>query len=182
MTRRHKKHIPKIWLMTDPRFGDGLIPAIQKLPAGSGVIFRHYDLAEHPRRKLLHAVAKTCRRRGHLLLIAGNTQTANLRSVQGIHGRALCQPSKAIIRSAPVHNVREITQAVHYRADILLLSPCRSTASHPGARPLGMLRFMQLARLCKPTKVIALGGMTHRRFMMMDARAVYGWAAIDAFR
>lgn len=69
MPRSHP--LPKIWLMTDARFGDDQLRAIQQLPARSGVVFRHYDLATQQRRALFAQVLRICRRRGHIVLLAG---------------------------------------------------------------------------------------------------------------
>ena len=60
------------------------------------------------------------------------------------------------------------------RADALVLSPVFATRSHPGAPPLGPLRFRLLARQAR-VPVIALGGMTARRAAALGA----AWAAID---
>ncbi len=191
MNRRHKKHtcksdLPAIWLMTDPRMGEGLMRAVQKLPQGSGVIFRHYELEPCARLALFHRIAKICRRRGHKLLLAGSVKAARKWRADGVHGLAkrygLANRGGHMIHSAPVHSAREIAAAKLCGADIMLQSPCFSTATHPGVRPLGMIRFMQLAHLCAPVTVIALGGMTQRRAMMMNKKIVHGWAGIDAFR
>lgn len=163
MPSRHP-HFPTIWLMTDPRLGDDLLAAIQRMPLRSGVVFRHYQLREPERRKLLAKVRRICERRGHMLLVAGAT-----------HGRHIGATS------APVHNLRELAEAKKQGAMLFFISPLYATRSHAGAKPLGSLRFMQLARLAKPAKVIALGGMTRNRARSLDKRVVHGWAGIDAF-
>jgi thiamine-phosphate pyrophosphorylase len=171
----HQRPIPKIWLMTDPRFGDGLMRAIRKLPAGSGVIFRHYDLAHDERQRLLMAIRRVCRQRGHMLLTAG----CKSKVADGFHGRR--SGRRSIVHSAPVHSFREIAEAKRMGANLLFLSPIFATRTHPGAPALGRLRFAQLARLAYPAKVIALGGMSRRHAAGIKAHIAYGWAAIDAF-
>jgi thiamine-phosphate pyrophosphorylase len=160
--------------MTDPRFGDGLLAAVQKLPAGSGVIFRHYDLPLAERRTLYMQVQRVCRRRGHRLLLAGNADWP----ADGTHGLGV---GRGLI-SMPVHDVREIAAARLCRADMMFLSPLFPTLSHPGARAMGPLRFARLARLARPAKIIALGGITRNRARLLNKQIVHGWAAIDAFR
>jgi thiamine-phosphate pyrophosphorylase len=179
MPRRQSPDIPKIWLMTDPRLGAGLLAAIQRLPFGSGVVFRHYQLDDDQRRRLFSKVQRICRRRGHMLLLAGGEKQAMRWHADGFHGRSA---GRRTTHSAPVHNVREIAEAKRVGATLMLLSPLYPTSSHPGARPLGLTRFNQLARLAHPAKVIALGGMTRNRAHSLDARTVHGWAAIDAFK
>jgi thiamine-phosphate pyrophosphorylase len=151
--------------MTDPRLGEVLLPAIQRLSARSGVIFRHYDLSDSERWRLFAQVRRICARRGHLLLIGGLD-----------HGRH----TGAV--SAPVHNLRELAEAKRLGIPLLFISPVYATGTHPGARPLGLSRFKQLATRAKPAKVVALGGMTRNRARSLDKRLVHGWAGIDAFR
>jgi thiamine-phosphate pyrophosphorylase len=164
--------------MTDPRLGEGLSAAVQRLPAGSGVIFRHYQLADQERRALFAKVRRICQRRGHILLLAGPERQARRWHADGFHGRTMGQMDW---HSAPVHSPKEISEAKRIGAQILLLSPLYATRSHPDARPLGLMRFATLARLAHPAKVIALGGMTGNRARSLDRRMAHGWAAIDAF-
>jgi thiamine-phosphate pyrophosphorylase len=180
--RPDKMRLPHVWLMTDPRFGDDLLPAIQRLPAGSGVIFRHYGLPPATRRELFQRVRTICRRRGHILLLAGQESIALTWHADGFHMRGIKRQSTCMIHSAPVHNQRELTEAIRNRCNMVLLSPMFATGSHPEAKPLGHLRFMALARQAGATLVIALGGMTARKAATLDKRTVHGWAAIDAFR
>jgi thiamine-phosphate pyrophosphorylase len=150
--------------MTDPRLGGDLLAFIQRLPRRSGVVFRHYGLEADERHALFSQIRRICIRRGHLLLLAGVD-----------HGRF----PGAI--SAPVHNIRELAEAKRLEIPLLFVSPVYPTRSHPGGRPLGLLRLMQLAACAKPAKVIALGGMTRNRAHALDKQAIYGWAGIDAF-
>lgn len=161
--------------MTDPRLGDRLLAAVQKLPMGSGVVFRHYDLPEPQRLRLFQQVAQICRRRGNRLLLAG----AGDWNSDGVHNR-IASGRRGIV-SLSVHNVVELRKAKRLGADMIFLSPLYATRSHPGARPMGMMHFACLARLASPMKVIALGGMTHNRARMINPTIAHGWAAIDAF-
>jgi thiamine-phosphate pyrophosphorylase len=189
MQRRHKKQsvkrfIPRIWLMTDPRLGhngkeSGLFRAVQKLPAGSGVIFRHYHLTLEQRKALFGRLGRICRRRGHRLLLAGEADLARRWHADGFHGRS---SGLSKLHSVPVHDVREIAQAQHFGADLIFLSPVFVTRSHPGTRPMGTTHFKRLSLLAAPAKVIALGGMSAQRARMLDKRYVHGWGAIDAFK
>ena len=55
--------------MTDERQGDALWSALERLPRGAGIVFRHYTLARRERRLLFDRVRRVARRRG-LLLVA----------------------------------------------------------------------------------------------------------------
>jgi thiamine-phosphate pyrophosphorylase len=178
MPRRqtYKQKLPKLWLMTDPRLDDYLLAAVRKLPSGSGVIFRHYQLPKPERFCLYQKVRRICCQRGHMLLLAGPDQWP----ADGVHGQKRRSP--ASILSMPVHTVREIAAAHRQCADLMFLSPVFATRSHPGARVLGIAQFSRLARLAHPAKVIALGGMTRNTAQTITDRIAYGWAAIDAFK
>lgn len=171
MPTRHPP-IPRLWLMTDPRLGDALWPALERLPRGSGVIFRHYQLPSGERRALFARIAKVARRRGLVLLRAG---AEPMRGEMGTHGR------RGRGRTTwPVHSRREAIAAIRAGADALLVSPVFPTRSHPGAPVLGPVRFGLLVRgLTVP--VIALGGMDAHKARRLTALGVHGWAAIDAW-
>ncbi len=179
MQRRHIKP-PKIWLMSDPRFGAGLLRAVQRLPAGSGVIFRHYELNEEARELLFWQMRRICARRGHSLFLAGDERQAQRWRADGFHSRTGKRARSRLKRSAAVHNIRELIAAKHARADYLFISPLYATRSHPGARALGPAAFRQLALRRGQALVIALGGMSAAKAAMQDRRVVHGWAAIDS--
>jgi thiamine-phosphate pyrophosphorylase len=165
MLKRHSPvdpHLPRLWLMTDERMGDALLPSIAALPRGAGVIFRHYGLAKEERSALFNAVERIARKRRLVLLIGG--------SEHGRHRSAI---------TAPVHSVPERIAAERAGAQLLFVSPVFSTQSHPGARALGRVGF---GRICRGARrpVIALGGMTRDRAKGLRQFGIYGWAAIDA--
>ena len=172
MTARHPHSSqlrPRIWLVTDERTDVGLERAIARLPRGSGVIFRHYHLEPRQRAARLAQVRRLCRRFGHRLEIAG----------QG-YG-----PPAPHRRLATAHDLREIGRANRFGARTsgaaILLSPVYPTATHPGAKTLGRMKFLALAKRAR-MPVIALGGMTARRFRslpILRSSKVHGWAAID---
>jgi thiamine-phosphate pyrophosphorylase len=176
-----KARWPEIWLMTDARFGGDLLPAIRRLPFGSGVVFRHYELKPLERRRLLGQVRRICRQRGHMLVMAGPERIAVKWQADGVHCRSRRSISN-LPRTAPVHNRAELVEALRNGVNLLFISPLFSTASHPGNRPLGMAAFNALAKQSGDAKIIALGGMSRRRAQMLNQKLVHGWAAIDAFR
>jgi thiamine-phosphate pyrophosphorylase len=166
MVRRQP--LPRLWLMTDERQGDGLWPALERLPKGMGVVFRHYGLEPRERRKLFERVRKVARRRRLFLVAAGR----GLRG-DGVHGG--CGPG---FRTASAHDLAELKTAERTGARLVFLSPAFPTRSHPGARVLGPLRFGLIASQAR-VPVIALGGMDRRRARRLPH--IYGWAGIDAW-
>jgi thiamine-phosphate pyrophosphorylase len=164
MPRRHPP-IPTRWLMTDARMGDGLWTALDRLPRGGGVVFRHYGAPD--RATLLRRVEKVAKRRGLILVVAGG-------GAANVHN---ARPSGRGLTTASAHSRREAIGAIRRGADLLFVSPVFATRSHPGARSLGRVRFGLLVRdLGVP--VIALGGMGARRLRGLPA---HGYAAIDAW-
>jgi thiamine-phosphate pyrophosphorylase len=171
MRNRHPP-IPRLWLMTDPRLGDGLWDALERLPRGSGVIFRHYQLPLAERRALFGRVAKVARRRGLVLLRAGADAMRGEMGTHGRRGRGLT--------TWPVHSRREAIAAIRAGADALLVSPVFPTRSHPGAPVLGPIRFGLMVRGLK-LPILALGGMDARKAKRLRPLGIHGWAAIDAW-
>lgn len=150
--------------MTDERMGDALLPSIERLPKGAGVIFRHYSLPPAERSALLAKVKRLARAR-RLMLVS--------RSKYGGHGRY----RSAL--TAPVHSIPERIAAQRNGARLIFVSPVFPTTSHPGRRALGRVGFGQLIR-GSAVPVIALGGMTRKRARSLAAFGIYGWAAITS--
>jgi len=165
MVRRQP--LPRLWLMTDERQGEGLWAALERLPKGAGVVFRHYGLAPGERRKLFERVRKIARRR-RLFLLAGG----------GLRGDGSHGGRGTGFRSASAHDLAELKTAERSGADLIFLSPAFPTRSHPGARALGPVRFGLIAGQAR-IPVIALGGMDRRRARRLPQ--IYGWAGIDAW-
>jgi thiamine-phosphate pyrophosphorylase len=160
-------------MMTDERQGDGLLGAVARLPAGAGIVFRHYGLPEVARRDLFDRVRAAA---PGLVLLAGPAEQARAWGADGSHGRG---PGHGL-RSAPVHGQAEIRAAERNGAGLVLLSPVFATSSHPDAPALGLARFAWLARRTR-LPVIALGGMTPARGRRLASFGAYGWAGIDAW-
>lgn len=177
MIRRNaRKPLPALWLMTDERVAaNALLAAAARLPRGrAGLIFRHYATPPKERRALFNRLAAIARRRRLVLMLAGSAQQAAAWRADGWHGRDYRHAARPMLHSAPAHDRREIIAAAP--ADLILLSPLFPTRSHPGASPLGRVRFAALARMAR-APVIALGGV--RRNHRLHGLGAYGWAAID---
>lgn len=164
MSRRQP--LPRLWMMTDERQGEDLWAALERLPRGAGIVFRHYGLAPRDRQLLFGKLRKVARRRRLLLLVGGGGPRGD--GVHGRRGRGL--------RSASAHNLRELKSAERLGASLIFVSPAFATRSHPEARPLGPIRFGLVAAQAR-VPIIALGGVNP-----LNARRlphIYGWAGID---
>lgn len=171
-----RQPLPRTWLVSDERQGDSLLPAVERLPFGSGILLRHYSLPEAQRRTLFLKIRAVGRRRGHLLLLSGTPAQARIWGADGWHGRG----RGAGLHSASVHNLAEMRAAERAGASILFVSPVYPTRSHPGAAGLGASGFARLARRTD-LPVIALGGVDGEKAPKLMALGAYGWAAVDAW-
>jgi thiamine-phosphate pyrophosphorylase len=167
---------PRDWLMTDERMGDRLWEAIGRVPAGGGIVFRHYALDPADRLDLGKRVAAMANERKLILAVGRDPLLA-----QQLGARLVHNPSEAGLLpfSCSVHDEREAHAARESGADLVFISPVFATRSHPGANALGVQRAARLAEIAG-CPAIALGGMTFGKFWELGP-AFHGWAGIDAW-
>lgn len=116
---------------------------------------------------LARAAAGLCRRHGARILLNADPELARGLGADGVHltsRRLLALDRRALPRplwvAASCHTRAELRHAEAVGVDFAVLSPIRSTPSHPEAQPLGWARFAQLVdRVNVP--VYALGGVSH---------------------
>ena len=174
--RQTLRTVPLLWLLSDLRTDAALDAALRRLPRGSGLIFRHYHLPPAERIKRFRALARLGRQRGLLAVWAGAARAARAAGADGCYGSpAAAGPGPDLLRLVTVHSLRELAAAGRARADAVLVSPVFPTRSHPGARGLGPVRWLLLARR-SPVPPIALGGVDRHRVRRLGGQ---GWAAID---
>lgn len=167
---------PKLWLLSDARNDTMLDEALQRLPHGSALIYRHYHLSGPARRKRFDALSAIARSLGHWIILSADAATAHQWDAEGIYGPPQrLTGTTGLIRLATVHDEGEIAAANRIGADAALLSPVFPTRSHPGGVALGPARFRELAQLAE-MPVIALGGMTPETAQKLGWPR---WAAID---
>jgi thiamine-phosphate pyrophosphorylase len=173
-----RRHLPRTWLLTDPRQSDALWVALERLPRGAGVVVRPYGLGRADREMLVARVRAVARRRGLMLVLAGDAREAARLKADGVYQAPARGHDLVVLATA--HDGAELVAAARTRADLVLLSPVFPTRSHPGGRTLGPLRFGLLARRSR-VPVIALGGMTAGRWQRLRPLGAYGWAGIDGW-
>jgi len=79
--------------------------------------------------------------------------------------------------AASCHFIDEIQHANTIQADFIVLSPVKTTPSHPDAKPLGWLTFFELTELAR-CPVFTLGGMKTNDLEMAWAHGGQGIAGI----
>lgn len=173
-----RQPLPAIWLISDARNDAVLEQVLAKIPPSSGFVFRHYHLGATARQRRFEALRMVCRQFGHLVLLAGDADTAEAWAADGIYGPPdKLGESNGLLRFASVHDLREVSLANQAKVDGMFLSPVFPTRSHPLGACLGPANFNQLAALAE-SPVIALGGMDAQR---AEDHGWPRWAGIDAF-
>ena len=166
--------IPPLWFFTDQDRVPDPRAIVAALPKGlCGVVLRHDDM------RLGRDIARSCRDRRNLLVVAGDWKLAHnlragnhLRGGRGVAGRGLVTSS--------VHNRVELERALRAGADAIFISPLFATASHPGQRSLGPTRGTSLATRFHGPR-IALGGVTGTNLHRIPARVFSGLGGIGCF-
>ncbi|HEY0185462.1 MAG TPA: thiamine phosphate synthase [Rhodopila sp.] len=161
--------LPRLWLFTDERRLPDPRRSVAALPRGrAGVVLRHDR--DGARATLGHDLARICRERRLILVVAGDVRLA-ARLHAGVHLRGGLWPNplrrRAVVTSS-AHSIQQVRRALTAGASLVFLSPAFATASHAGASGLGALRWSamaQRARIGVRTRgagVAALGGIDGR--------------------
>lgn len=186
-----KRKLPAIIAMTDAVRASDPAEALALAPRGSAVIYRAYG--KRPARAELAQLGRLARQRGVRLLVAGDLRAGGSPGADGLHlpeyvshqsterfhGR---RPKPDFLLTAAAHSESAIVAAARAGADAVLISPVFSTRSHPSARPLGVVRFAQLAvkARARGLAVYALGGMTSKaRRRRLSCTGIAGIAGIS---
>jgi thiamine-phosphate pyrophosphorylase len=173
-------------MITDAERQGDPVAALKQLPRGSVVILRDYD--HGARKDLGRELARHCRRRGLLLLIAGTGTLAARVRAGGVHfpeklvhqARAWRIRRRHWLITVAAHSLPAIFRARKFGADAVLLSPAFPTESHAGASGFGALRFARLIQSAG-MPVYALGGITSGSVRRLKGSGATGIAAIGAF-
>lgn len=178
----HSTPLPPLLLLSDEaRFPDPA-PALKKLPAGSGFIFRHYD--DPHRKQTAMRLRDLAGSRGLFFLVAGDVELAVALEADGCHmperliaDLARCRGTFAF-NTAAAHSAAALAAAAQHGASAALLSPIFPTKSHPGAPGLGAASADTLA-VAAALPVYALGGVNLRTAPALSGGAFAGLAGIE---
>jgi thiamine-phosphate pyrophosphorylase len=121
------------------------------------------------------------------VLVAGDWRLAREVGADGLHlpevairrgsGRWRRMRRPDWIVTAAAHSPTAIRLAARLGVDAVLLSPVFATASHPGARTVGPVRFARWTRE-SPVPVYALGGLDASHGRRLRGSGAAGFAAI----
>ncbi len=171
-----------LWLFTDCTRLPAPLAVVRRLPPRlGGVVLR--DDANPGRTALAREIARVCRARHLALSVAGDWRLAAALHA-GLHLRAGRRPPHAPRRlralTSSAHGVPDLLRARRAGAALVFLSPVFATASHPGAAPLGPLRWAAIVR--RIGGAAALGGLDGAGARRLDRRACRALGAIGALR
>lgn len=183
------KKLPAIILMTDEVRLPNPQLAAASLPAGSGVILRHYT--DPRRRHLAEELARLCRERRIIFLVAGDGRLARKVGADGVHFPEFKTPEALrwslkhpgwLVTSA-AHSKKAIIAANQSGVNAVLVGPVFSTSSHPGANYLGPTQFASLCQAAgTELAVYALGGLTDKTAPLIIKSRAAGIAGISGLR
>ena len=165
--RRVESHfppaLPPLLFLTDPQRTPDPLSIAKQLPAGSGIIYRHFGADD--RFEMAPRLAALARRQGLKLLIAADPTLAIEVGAHGVHwpeaklNEFRKWRGRFVIQTASAHSRRAIDRAARTGVDAALVSTVFASNSKSAAPPMGPLAFTQL---CQTTlmPLFALGGVT----------------------
>lgn len=173
--------IPALFFLTDAARTPNPVAIARTLPRGTAVIYRHFGDAK--RREIAAKLARICRQRGLILLIAADPALARSVSANGVHWPEARAQRRAGMKleTMAAHSPAALRRAARLGMDAAILSPILPTRSASKSAPLGVVRAGQWARAAK-LPVIALGGVNAQTARALWGRGFAGLAAVDALR
>lgn len=171
--------IPSLYFLTDGARTPDPVASAERLPPGTGVIYRHLGAPDLNSVSL--ALARICHRKGLVFLISSDPALARAVGADGVHwpeARAVRRAGFPI-ETMSAHSPAALRRAATLGMDAALLSPVLPTRS-PGKTPLGWRRAGHWARAAQ-LPVIALGGITAASARNLRGLGFAGLAGVDAF-
>jgi thiamine-phosphate pyrophosphorylase len=168
---------------TDPQRAPDPAAVAERLPRGTGIVFRAFGAADavETGRKL----AAIARRRGLVLLVGADPKLAAAIGAHGLHiperliGRLPRLRRPGWIITAAAHSAGAARAAARAGADAVVVSPVFASASPSAGRPMGPLRFARLVRDVR-IPAYALGGITPDTARRLKGAGAAGLAAVEA--
>jgi thiamine-phosphate pyrophosphorylase len=184
----HATLLPPLIFVTDPARIHHPEDIARHLPAGCGIIYRHFgETHARERAQLLRRISHD---RGLILLIGEDEVLADEIGADGVHLRELgLERAGAVARpgwivTAACHGAEAMKRAEGQKGlAAVLVSPVfvSASASAQGVAPLGR-RGLRILAEAASLPVIALGGITCDTIEQLHDCCLSGVAAVDAFR
>ncbi|MHA7901397.1 MAG: thiamine phosphate synthase [Henriciella sp.] len=175
-------YLPPLLFLTDSDRTPDPLAIAATLPAGSGIIYRHFGAAD--RTEMAHALAGLAEQRHLTLLIAADPDLAKRVGADGVHWpearlvQARAWRDQFAVQTASAHSRRAIWRAQQYGIDAVLVSSVYPSKSKSAGTPLGTARFRALVN-GNTLPIYALGGVTATNAGQIADCA--GLSAVSAF-
>ncbi len=175
--------LPPLLALTDPQRTPDPVALAERLPAGSGLIYRHYGATD--RFATARALARIALSRELVFLVSSDAALARAVDADGQHfpQARTVEALKARRRGDPglftsaCHGHNALMRAAMCGVDAVLLSPILPSASPSAVRPLGLMRASGLVRQSR-LPVYALGGIQAQSIRRLKGFGFSGVAAI----
>jgi thiamine-phosphate pyrophosphorylase len=176
-----RKALPPLILVTDPDRTLDPAALAERLPRGSGVIFRGFGRKGSG--KTARKLGVVARRRGLVLLIGAGAQRvrgAGVHLPERLAHRAgpLKRTRPGVLVTAAAHSLPALIRARRAGADAALLSVVFDSRSPSAGRPLGPVRFAALVRRAG-LPVYALGGVETKNAPRLLGSGAAGLAMVE---
>lgn len=181
--RHFPDHLPAALFLTDPARVADPAQVVRTLPAGSGMIYRHFGAAD--RQEVAAELGALCRQYQIDFLIAADPALARQVSADGVHWPEARLPDarkwrgRFKLQTASAHSLLAVRRARRAGMDAVLCSTVFASKSATASSPLGVHRFRALANRAD-MPVYALGGVAADNASRVAS--VSGLAAIDGLR
>jgi 8-oxo-dGTP diphosphatase len=125
---------------------------------------RDKTMATDARAEFARQAVRLAHRHGARALVNSDPTLARAAGADGVHLTAhglmslAARPSAQLV-AASCHDAEQLAHAIRLELDFAVLGPVKATATHPGAAPMGWLRFAELSRGAS-IPVYAIGGMS----------------------
>ena len=178
------KPLPRLLFVTDPARTPDPEGVAERLPAGSGVLYRHFgavDAAECAGR-----LREITRRRGLILLIGADVALAGDIDADGVHlpegavadAVTLRQARPAWLLTAAAHSLEAAQRAARAGCDATLVSPVFPSHSPSAGPAMGVEAFTALVQAVA-VPVYALGGVNTRTAPQLSGSGAQGLAMVE---
>lgn len=177
--------LPPLFFVTDPKRTPHPEDIVAHLPAGCGVIYRHFGESHALQRaRLLRRIADED---GLVLFIGDDDALAAEIGADGVHlperhMERVSALADTFLVTVACHSIEAIRRPELHAAHAVLVSPvfASRSASAAGIEPLGVKGVRTFAE-ASPVPVYGLGGISCDTIGMLKDSGLSGVAAVDAF-
>ncbi len=182
-----RKALPALLFFTDPERTPDAEATADRLPPGSGVVFRAFGASDAVARGRRLAAVAGARR---LILLAGADEIlAAAIGATGVHlperlagqARRLKARRRGWMVTAAAHSVRAGRIALAAGADAVVVSPAFTSNSPSAGRPLGPVRLALMVKAIGGP-AYALGGLNNKTARRLLDAGLIGLAAVEGLR